>query len=284
MRLILLLAVVTCLRAAALSQIPNAGFENWVSDPDSNLNPVEWQTTNSYPIVTVDRVSPGFRGSYAMRVRTVDAGIILPGVAVLETGIHFNQPPKRFSAYVKATIMPGDRAYLIVGLMKGDSIIAATDSCTFKIDSTLGQFVLKEFPLALQSSVVPDSVVVMVASGLGVGVVGTELIIDEISFSPGGTTTVTSSLHLPMTAVLEQNYPNPFNPSTTIRFQLPGSGPVRLQILDLLGRTVATLVDQALPAGTHTRTWEALGISSGTYYCRLSTPAGVDTRRVVVLR
>ncbi len=89
---------------------------------------------------------------------------------------------------------------------------------------------------------------------------------------------------LPVAVALFQNYPNPFNPSTTIGYQLPVSGHVRLAVFDLLGREVAVLVNERKEAGTHTVTFEAAGLASGVYFYRLTTPGRVETRRMNVLR
>jgi hypothetical protein len=86
----------------------------------------------------------------------------------------------------------------------------------------------------------------------------------------------------PREPFLEQNYPNPFNPSTTIRYQIPSSGIVRLTVHDQLGREVARLVDGFETAGRHSVTFEAAGLASGCYYYRLI--AGDFTwQRVMVL-
>ena len=68
---------------------------------------------------------------------------------------------------------------------------------------------------------------------------------------------------------LEQNYPNPFNPVTTIRYSIPQAGTVSLRIYDVLGRKVATLVDQEVAEGTYEARWDASGIASGIYFARL---------------
>lgn len=69
---------------------------------------------------------------------------------------------------------------------------------------------------------------------------------------------------------LEQNYPNPFNPATDIRFQIPVDQFVTLRIYDVLGREVSTLVNETLPPGVYTRTWNPDGLSAGVYYYRLT--------------
>jgi hypothetical protein len=83
---------------------------------------------------------------------------------------------------------------------------------------------------------------------------------------------------------LRQNAPNPFNSSTTIAYDVPQASHVRLEIFDLLGRSVATLVDEVRPAGTHSIAWEVDDHASGVYVYRLSSGAFTHTRRMLLLR
>ncbi len=78
-----------------------------------------------------------------------------------------------------------------------------------------------------------------------------------------------SAVAFPGEFSLSQNYPNPFNPTTSIRFQIMKSSQVELKVFDILGREVATLVDERLPAGTHETTFNAKGLASGVYLYRL---------------
>lgn len=89
---------------------------------------------------------------------------------------------------------------------------------------------------------------------------------------------------IPAEACLEQNYPNPFNPLTTITFRLPHAGDVTLRLFDLLGRDVATLVNERRGAGSHTVSFDASGFPSGVYLYRLQTGARTETKRMVVVR
>lgn len=74
---------------------------------------------------------------------------------------------------------------------------------------------------------------------------------------------------MPARYSLSQNFPNPFNPSTEIRYETGASGPVKLTVHDLLGREVAILVDGIQPAGQKILRWNAAGLASGLYFCRL---------------
>jgi hypothetical protein len=289
MRSIGLFPMVLLCSSLSFGQIPNAGFEFWETDPDSNRNPVGWQTTNSFPLVNVEPYSPGCEGTFALRAKTVNAGFIsLPGVALLETAFTFSQIPTSISVCLKSTIMPGDRAFLIVGLMRGDSIIAFQDSCTFKIDSTFSEFVTRTFPLAIHSALVPDSMIVIVASGLGIGQVGTEVIIDGLSFGTAATGVSERGLP-PGSFALHQNYPNPFNPSTTIEYEIPVRSEVRLDIYSVLGQHIAMLLnDERLP-GRHTLVWngrndEGSQVSGGVYFYRLQAGSSIATKKLTLLK
>lgn len=78
--------------------------------------------------------------------------------------------------------------------------------------------------------------------------------------------------------------PNPFRAATDITFTLEDAAPVRLCLFDAHGREVAVLVDQTLPAGTHTRRWEAAGVPAGLYVYRLRAGRREDAGKVVVIR
>jgi hypothetical protein len=111
---------------------------------------------------------------------------------------------------------------------------------------------------------------------------------------------------LPTMFILHQNYPNPFNGTTRIRYEIPGmrdhlpapttSGPasgqagrsgtseVKLVVYDMLGRDVATLVDGAKAAGSHTATLDASGLASGVYIYRITAGNEVQRKKLVILR
>lgn len=89
---------------------------------------------------------------------------------------------------------------------------------------------------------------------------------------------------LPQSMHLAQNYPNPFNPSTTIAFDLPRTARVRLEVFNVLGRRVASLIDHRLRAGSHQVVWDASGAATGIYFYRLATESLAITRKMILLR
>jgi len=83
---------------------------------------------------------------------------------------------------------------------------------------------------------------------------------------------------------LAQNFPNPFNPSTVIQFQLPTETEVRLEVFNLLGERVATLVNEVRPAGLYRERFHADGLPSGSYIYRISTRGGTLTRKMLLVK
>ena len=93
---------------------------------------------------------------------------------------------------------------------------------------------------------------------------------------------------LPQSFSLGPNYPNPFNPSTIIPYQLPAAAPVRLEVFNLLGQRIATLVDRQQPAGFHTAAWNAnnaagQAVAAGVYLYRLQAGDQQQTKRMVLI-
>lgn len=83
---------------------------------------------------------------------------------------------------------------------------------------------------------------------------------------------------------LEQNYPNPFNPSTKISYQLPNAGNVTLQVYDILGREVATLVDKYKNAGSYEVEFNANNLPSGVYFYQLKTDSFFESKKMIFLK
>jgi len=83
---------------------------------------------------------------------------------------------------------------------------------------------------------------------------------------------------------LEQNYPNPFNPTTVIEYQIPSEGLVTLEVYNMLGQRVATLVNEVQRAGTHTAGFDASRLSSGVYLYRLQTGSQALTGKMMLVK
>ena len=104
-----------------------------------------------------------------------------------------------------------------------------------------------------------------------------------------GDAIVLSSDAVPAAYDLMQNYPNPFNPSTSIGFTLPEAGHVSLNIYDMTGRLVTTLVEGNLTEGVHMVDWNGLDssgsmVSAGVYFYTLESSDMMMTKKMILMK
>jgi hypothetical protein len=89
---------------------------------------------------------------------------------------------------------------------------------------------------------------------------------------------------LPVSFKLYQNYPNPFNPASRIKYQIPKSSYVKLEVYDILGRSVKILVNQKQTAGSYEVEFDGSGFSSGVYFYRLKTDDFTETKKMLMIK
>ncbi len=97
-------------------------------------------------------------------------------------------------------------------------------------------------------------------------------------------TSVVSGKELPSEFKLYSNYPNPFNPSTVIQFDLPKAGVVNLKVFDILGREVATLMNEEKQQGIYKVKYNAQGLSSGVYFYRFQSGSYVSIKKMILMK
>ena len=108
---------------------------------------------------------------------------------------------------------------------------------------------------------------------------------------PGTPVAIENDEELPVQFVLKQNYPNPFNPSTSIRYHVPvmdanftSTTHVTLKVFDMLGREVATLVDEYQPAGTYEVRFDGSNLSSGAYFYKLTSGDFTSVKKLLLMK
>lgn len=94
----------------------------------------------------------------------------------------------------------------------------------------------------------------------------------------------TDDLNIPVEFALYQNYPNPFNPETRIKFDLPQQSQVTIKIYDVLGKEVAEIINEELPAGQFETSFNADGLASGIYLYQLQAGSFIHAKKLIVLR
>ncbi|MDP2363587.1 MAG: T9SS type A sorting domain-containing protein, partial [Ignavibacteria bacterium] len=91
-------------------------------------------------------------------------------------------------------------------------------------------------------------------------------------------------IEIPSQFILEQNFPNPFNPSTIIQYAIGSTQIVQLKVYDVLGKKVATLVNEEKSAGSYEISFNATQLSSGIYFYKLHAGSFVETKKMLLLK
>jgi Secretion system C-terminal sorting domain len=89
---------------------------------------------------------------------------------------------------------------------------------------------------------------------------------------------------IPTTYELSQNFPNPFNPSTTINYQLPQTGHVTLKIYDILGKEIATVINEQKNPGKYAVHFDASRLASGVYIYQIRVNDYLSSKKMMLLK
>jgi len=108
--------------------------------------------------------------------------------------------------------------------------------------------------------------------------------IHNIIFRYTGTTAIENNPMISRAYELHQNYPNPFNPSTTISYSIPKAEFVEIGVYNIQGQKIKTLIAEQKQAGHYSLKFDAKGISSGVYFCRIKAGSFVDVRKMILLQ
>jgi hypothetical protein len=102
--------------------------------------------------------------------------------------------------------------------------------------------------------------------------------------SPTSVESTSFTSQAPEQFALAQNYPKPFNPSTVINYELPIIGPVTLKVYDVLGKEIATLVNETKSAGSYTVEWNASKFASGADFIKLTANHFSSVRKMLMIK
>jgi|WetSurMetagenome_2_1015567.scaffolds.fasta_scaffold90472_2 hypothetical protein len=270
----------------AVAQIPNAGFESWTGpEPDG------WATTNGVGLNSITQSTDRHSGAFAARGEVVSfIGFpISPSLTAGadSAGFPISQAYASLTGFYKFAPLGNDKAFVTTYISRNDTGIAA-GSVILDAASSFTPF---SIPITYVSVATPTSAwisitIISVDTLIPFPTVGSAFIVDDLAFS--GTVSVGEpQITNPSSFTLEQNYPNPFNGETRIAYRVPGTGDgqvVTLKVYDMLGREVATLVNERQPPGEYGVTFDAGRLASGVYLYRLRVGAAVQTRRMMLLR
>ncbi len=268
----------------SIAQIPNAGFENWVSG-----DPVDWTTTNAPPtIVNITQTAQSHSGALAAHGEVANfAGFAYaPNLISGPEAQGFPVSERHLAVhgwYKFNPAAPGDVMLVTVAMLRPDTVIGGGTFATTVAQSTYAEFVANIF-YSFPST--PDTcyIAITIFGSGGLPTIGSSFDVDDLSFGAPTTDVAEEKNFLPGTFALSQNYPNPFNPSTQIRYTIPADGLTSLIVYDMLGREVAVLENSMKHAGTHTASFDASNLSSGVYMYKLQSGSHTETRSMVVMK
>ena len=227
--------------------------------------------------------SNGFKIDTVVYSHRVQFGFVLPvqvgevitygadTIYAVGTDIDVNNETDTYDAYGTLTLPNGsfpairEKIANVTKVYLGGTLVNSTSGYTINWVTESGN----------QFSVQADSV----ASG--------NVMVHGAVFTYVGTTPATlvkASTMLPSGFTLNQNYPNPFNPSTQIQFSVPEAGFVTLKVYDMLGREVATLVNQELTPSSYSINWNAANVASGVYLYKLDAGNYSVTKKMVLMK
>jgi hypothetical protein len=277
--LVFLCALAVLLPALTEAQIPNPGFETWAGGL-----PTGWITTNAPPIaVPVTQTATSHTGSSALKGTVVSIAGISSYPPFIWSEFPVAQRYATFSGWYSFSAVGGDSLYGWLVMYKASLPIGVA---VFSNKTTRATYTQFNVNIGYFGSGVPDSCAMyfgITGSSANNDTihVGSTFNLDDLSLS-GTAAGIAEQTAQPLAYALSQNFPNPFNPSTLIRYQLAGAGPVRLTVYDILGREVATLTDGMQQPGTHEARFDGGGLSSGVYFYRLQTAGFVQERKMIL--
>jgi hypothetical protein len=262
----------------AQNSVPNSSFENWTGN-----TPDGWFANNppSGP-QTVVSSNDAHSGSFSAKLEVVEfTGFPFPPLLSAGTGGGFavTERHSAVSGYYKFSPQMGDVITVTVQMMQGTNVIGTGFFDANSASSNWTQFTV---PINYSGSGNPDMCLILIQVIINTSSGGIAQV-DDIEFS-SATNLATDDNHLlPAEFELHQNYPNPFNPSTVINFALPHQSDVQLELFDVVGKKISTLISENLPAGSYSYNWtRPAGMASGIYYYRLKTNDFVATRKMIL--
>jgi len=192
--------------------------------------------------------------------------------------------------YLSFWLYPNTSGHVLnVGLRQGTSLYWQTQYTPSGTEPTLVQIPLAQLTSSSSSGIDLSKVVAFFINITpGSGTLGSEttIFIDNVclSYQPVNAIESPKSIERPAAYSLSQNYPNPFNASTTINYSLPSDSDVQIEVYDLNGRCIATLVNGNRKAGRHKITWIPQNLASGVYFIRITSGNYTALRKCMLLK
>jgi hypothetical protein len=289
MKKLFLLSMFTFLFSVTIlaQNILNGGFESW-----TNQSPTDWWT-NNVPLISfvpVTQSSTAHSGSSSVKGIVVNSvgGLGVPilqaGAGTSAAGFPITQKFKTVSGYYQFNPVQGDKFTGDILMFSGANQIGFAN---FEITTSVSSWTQFSLDFDYFDIGTPDNckLVFLISGPNGDDFhVGSYFFLDDVILS-GTATSIKDKNIIPAKFSLEQNYPNPFNPSTKIQYNLPENSFVSLKVYNIIGKEVASLVNNVITAGTHEVLFDASGLNSGVYFYTLKTGNNfVQTKKMILMK
>lgn len=301
-KMILIFILILTYSSVVLAQtendtIPNAGFEKWIQyygvmAPEGWF--FSWSTYGGCP-VTKSFLS--HTGEYSVKGEVISPNFpsIIPNLVSTQPfaenrGFSVSQNHPALEGYYRFQSLSGDELWISVSMIYGQ--FNEVGYGLISIDTTTSSYTPFIVPISYFSDDPPNycEISARIAAGPNSTDVhkGSYFLLDDLSFSET-TSVMSSESSLPLKFKLHQNYPNPFNPETVINYSLPQQSHVTLEVFNITGDKVVTLVNGQTSAGYHSVNWngrDSVGqlVSAGIYLCRLQAGTHCQTIRMLMLK
>jgi len=277
------------------AQLLNGSFEHW----DVLGNPVSWYTTNTPSLENaVVQSSDAQDGISSVKIEVMNylgmpySGNLQSLDTIYSTGHPITERYTNLSGYHKFSpigsvhlliiVTVYDEAFMPIGVGGIDEFNPVSNWSQFNIPI---EYFINNDAASIIFSV---SIVDTATSGFDINTVGSTALIDNLSL--GNPTNISENSNIIRDFSLSQNYPNPFNPSTIINYSIPnvtsnfGLSNVTLNIYDILGSEIATLVNKQQKSGFYEVEWNATDQPSGIYFYKLVTGNYIGIKKMILLK
>jgi hypothetical protein len=284
------LLIFSFLTLSVNAQILNGDFETW----SNNINPDNWISMNSSEYAVITKSSDKYSGQYALKGEVVNYDssyipCILWGGADAK-GFAVSKRYASFDGYYKFVPVTGDVLNVIIIMYKDNSPIASLNT-VLKPSSGYTNFNL---PIQYSNSEIPNRFFVEFDINDTTGAfsthVGTYFLLDNVELSGESVVSVeNSNSNIPDGFYVYQNYPNPFNPSTTIRYSISKPDNVIINIYDINGSLISTLLNSKQNTGVHEVSWngvnnDGMPVVSGVYLYKVQSGNSSKISKMILLR
>lgn len=269
-----------------LSQIPNAGFENWtLGEPDG------WVSSNVPSIVTnVTQTTESYTGSSAVKL-VIGSFFTIPYWGhiysstqdVTDAGFPVSQRYGSLKGYYKLNSSATKVLEITIAFQKSGEVIGGG---VIILGGDVPNYTQFTVPADYYTTDIPDTAVINIAylDTAEQWTIGGGAFIDDLTLE--GLVDVKESFNnqQPTSYKLLQNYPNPFNPTTNIEYSIPEESFVNLRVYNTIGEEVAVLVNQSQKAGSYNVEFNGYGIQSGIYIAKLTVNSFSTSIKMVLLK